>query len=100
MTYRWFIALLGVAACGTVKATASDAGVDAVCAGSGCADAQPDAPDPVSYPPAAVWIAPGGEPSTANAQLDLSVGAAYGAGPVSASSGATFSNGFLTTDTE
>ena len=97
MRNRWLFALLAAAACGNVKAPAQDAGV--ACQTS-CGDAAVDAPDPVSYPPAAVWIAPGGTGTAAShAQVNASLGAGYGAGTVTAPSGATLTPGFLGTDT-
>jgi hypothetical protein len=99
MRYRWLFALFAFSACGDVRAPAGDAGIDA-CAGAACSDAATDAPPPMSYPPAAVWIAPGGGAATANAQINVSFGARYGAGTATAPSGATLTSGFLTTDTD
>lgn len=98
------LALLSLAACGRVTAEMHDAG--ASCTGAACADAgarpdaTPDAPPPMSYPPAAVWLAPGGTSMTAGARLNASMGALYGDGTVTAPSGTTLTTGFLSTDTD
>ncbi len=94
----WLFALLAVAACGAVKSPAQQ---DAGACQTHCSDAgTPDAPDPVSYPPAAVWIAPGGTgTATSHAQVNASFGSVYGAGTATAPSGATLTTGFLGTDT-
>lgn len=98
MRNRWLFALLVLAACGNVKAPAQDAGTT-TCQ-TNCSDASVDAPDPVSYPPAAVWIAPGGTGTAAShAQVNASLGAGYGTGTATAPSGATLTTGFLSTDT-
>ncbi len=98
MRTSWLFALLAVAACGAVKSPAQDAGGDAC--QSGCSDAGVDAPPPMSYPPAAVWIAPGGTgTATSHAQVNASFGSVYGAGTATAPSGATLTTGFLGTDT-
>ena len=98
------LALLSLAACGRVMAEMHDAG--AGCTGASCADAgahpdaTPDAPPPMSYPPAAVWLAPGGTGMTAGSRLSASMGAVYGDGTLTAPSGATLTTGFLSTDTD